>query len=43
MIDIKFIRENPRLVQKKAKEKNIDLNIDHILHLDGAYRALSTE
>ncbi len=43
MIDIKFIRENPSLVQKKAKEKNIDLNIDHILHLDGAYRALSTE
>ncbi len=43
MIDIKFIRENPSLVQKKAKDKNIVINIDHVLHIDTAYRELSTE
>jgi seryl-tRNA synthetase len=43
MLDIKFIRENPSLVQKKAKEKNISVNIDHLLHLDTSYRELSTQ
>jgi seryl-tRNA synthetase len=43
MLDIKFIRENPSLVQKKAKEKNIAINIDHLLHLDASYRELSTQ
>ena len=41
MIDINFIRENPSLVQKKAKEKNADVNIDHILEIDRKYRELS--
>jgi seryl-tRNA synthetase len=40
MLDIKFIRENPELVQKKAKEKGISVNVEHILELDNRYRAL---
>lgn len=43
MIDIQFIRQNPSLVQRKAKEKNIVVNIDHVLHIDTAYRELSTQ
>jgi seryl-tRNA synthetase len=43
MIDINFIRQNPSLVQQKAKEKNIVVNIDHLLYIDTAYRQLSTE
>lgn len=42
MLDTKFIRENPSLVQKKALEKNIVINVDHVLHLDTAYRELAT-
>lgn len=34
MIDIKFIRENPDLVAKKAKEKGVDIDIQHILDID---------
>jgi len=40
MLDIKFIRENPELVQKKAKEKGVSVNVEHILELDNRYRAL---
>lgn len=40
MLDIKFIRENPEKVQKAAKEKKVDINIEHILELDNRYRAL---
>ena len=43
MVDIHFIRQNPSLVQQKAKDKNIIVNIDHVLHIDAAYRELSTE
>lgn len=43
MLDIKFIRENPSLVQKKARDKNIVINVDHLLHLDNEYRKLATE
>lgn len=43
MLDIKFIRENPSLVQKAAKNKNIDVNIDHLLEIDRKYRELSLE
>lgn len=41
MLDIKFIRENPSLVQKSAKNKNIDVNIDHLLEIDQKHRELS--
>ncbi len=43
MIDIKFIRENPSKVATAAKNKGVDVNIDHVLHLDNEYRKLSTE
>ena len=34
MLDIKFIRENPELVQKAAKDKRVDLDINHLLEID---------
>lgn len=40
MLDIKFIRENPSLVQKAAEHKNITVNIDHLLEIDAKYREL---
>jgi len=41
MLDIKFIRENPSLVQKAAKDKGYDVDIDHVLEIDLKYRELS--
>src|SRR5689334_356898 len=40
MLDIKFIRENPGIVQKAAKDKNIEINIDHIVEIDAKKREL---
>ncbi len=40
MLDIKFIRENPKKVQKGAKNKGIDINVEHILELDNKVRGL---
>ncbi len=40
MLDIKFIRENPEKVQKSAKDKGIDINVEHILELDNKARGL---
>jgi seryl-tRNA synthetase len=40
MLDIKYIRENPEIVQKKARDKGVDINVEHILELDNRYRAL---
>jgi seryl-tRNA synthetase len=40
MLDIKFIRENPELVQKAALQKKVDLNIDEFLDLDVQRRSL---
>src|SRR6266480_2882078 len=34
MIDIKFIQENPKKIAQAAKDKGIDLNVDHILEID---------
>ena len=42
MLDIKFVRENPELVQKAADAKGVTLNIDAILICDSEYRALTT-
>ena len=41
MVDIKFIRENPEMVQKSAKNKNVEINVDHILEIDKKCRELS--
>lgn len=43
MLDIKFIRENPSLVQKASEAKGIKVNIDHLLEIDRKYRELSQE
>lgn len=43
MIDIKFIRENPSLVQKGAASKSVNVNVDHILEIDRKARELSSE
>lgn len=40
MLDIQFIRENPKLVQEKSKQKNIDVNIDKLLRHDKSRRDL---
>jgi len=40
MLDIKLIRENPEKVQKAAKDKGIELDIKHILEIDGKLRDL---
>ncbi len=42
MLDIKFIRENPELIVKKAKDKGIEVNIEHVLELDNKVRGLDT-
>lgn len=41
MLDLNFIRENSKLVQKKAKDKNVDINVGHILGIDKKYKKLS--
>src|SRR3990167_2666249 len=41
MIDLNFLRENSQLVQKAAKNKNVDINISHILEIDKKYKELS--
>ena len=41
MIDIKFVRENPNKVQKAAKDKNVEINVEHILEIDKKYKELS--
>ena len=40
MIDIKLLRENPEYFQKAANEKQIKLDIHHILQIDAVYRDL---
>ncbi len=40
MLDIKFIRENKDRVQEAAKNKNIDLDVNKLLELDGKRREL---
>lgn len=34
MLDIKFIRENPEKVKEGAKNKGVDIDIDHLLEID---------
>jgi seryl-tRNA synthetase len=40
MLDIRFIREHPDLVQAGARQKRIDVDIPHLLELDEQRRSL---
>src|SRR4029450_9359111 len=40
MLDIRFIREHPDLVQAGARKKRIDIDIHHLLELDEQRRGL---
>ena len=40
MIDVSLIRNNPKAIQKAAKDKNVDINIEHILEIDKRYKEL---
>ncbi len=41
MIDLKFLREHSDKVQKAAKDKGVDVDINHVLEIDAKYRELS--
>ena len=43
MLDIKFIRENPELVKKAARDKGERVDVDHILKIDSERRELLSE
>lgn len=40
MLDIKIIRENPKLVQEKIRQKGVDIDMQQILDYDERYRML---
>lgn len=40
MLDIKFIREHPEKIQQAAKDKGIDIDINHVLEIDKKYSQL---
>lgn len=42
MLDLKFIRENPGKIQKAAKDKGIEIDVNHILEIDAKVRELQT-
>jgi seryl-tRNA synthetase len=43
MLSLQFIRENPDAVRKAIADKNVRLDLDALLALDGEVRALKTE
>ncbi len=43
MLDIKLIRENPELVKEAAKNKNVEVNIDRLMNIDGEVLKLKQE
>lgn len=43
MLDIKFIREHPEIVQKAARDKNVDIDVSHILKIDAKYKELQLQ
>jgi len=43
MLDIKFIRENKEKIKTAAKNKNINLDLDKLLELDGERRGLKSK
>lgn len=43
MLDIKFIRENPELIKKTAKEKLVEIDVDRLLEVDKLVKENLTE
>lgn len=43
MLDLKFIRENKKLVEESIKNRGINLDIDEVLELDEVHRKLLVE
>lgn len=43
MLDIRFIRENPELVQQNAKNKGYDIDVSALLRVDSERRELQTK
>ena len=43
MIDIKFIRENKSIVQKSSKNKNIEIDLDHIFRIEDRKKEFALE
>ena len=43
MLDINYIRENPEKVKEAAKNKNIELDVDLLLKIDGERRELQAK
>ncbi len=43
MIDIKFLRENPKAIEEASKHKGVTINAEHILEIDQKYRDVSVE
>jgi len=43
MIDIKFIRENPKLVKEKSRQKGYDVDVEKLLKVDEERRKLIEE
>lgn len=43
MVDISFIRENPDMIKTAAKNKNIKLDVDKLLALDGQKREMQAK
>ena len=41
MLDIRFVRENPELVQENTRNKGYDVDISYVLELDAKKRALT--
>jgi len=42
MVDIKLLRENPEVFQKGAKDKGVDVDVNHVLEIDTKYREIQT-
>lgn len=40
MLDIKLLRDNPQKLQEAAKNKRIDIDVEHVLELDSKVRGL---
>src|SRR5918997_5377036 len=43
MLSLSFIRENHEVVRKAIADKNVSLDLDELLRLDGEVRAMKTE
>ncbi|HEY0129877.1 MAG TPA: hypothetical protein VGB57_00615, partial [Allosphingosinicella sp.] len=42
MLSLSFVRENREIVEKAIREKNVALDLDRLLALDGEVRGLKT-